>query len=146
MLVEEAKGLQEERRAKEARRARRAAEAFSAMVRHHRAVEAETTWEQAQSLLSGEPEWAEVADDAERKSLFEEAMVRIQARSKERSKRKVRRHLVQLHATRKPALTTEGRERRRERRLRAEKVAEEEKAQKGTKEEAQAVGCGEQGG
>lgn len=90
VLVEEAKGLEEERRAKEARRARRAAEAFSAMLRHHKGITADTTWEEAQGVLSGEPEWAEVAD-SERKALFEEAMVRLQARNKdkERSKRKV---------------------------------------------------------
>lgn len=89
VLVEEVKGLEEERCAKEARRARRAAEAFSAMLRHHKTLEADTTWEQAQSMLSGEPEWDEVADEAEKKALFDEAVARLQAREKERSKRKV---------------------------------------------------------
>lgn len=89
VLLEEARGLEEERVAKEARRARRAAEAFSAMLRHHKALGADTTWEEVQSLLSNEPEWQEVADDDERKALFEETVARLQARQKERNKRKV---------------------------------------------------------
>ncbi len=86
VFVEEMHGRAAEARAKEERRAKRAADDFATMLRRHRAVHADMTWEDGCGALSGEPEWGAVHDEKQRRVLFEEAIGRLQAK---RSKRKV---------------------------------------------------------
>lgn len=81
-------GRAAEERAKEERRAQRAAGDFAAMLRHHRSVHADMTWDEATTALSGLPEWGAVHDEQQRRVLFDEAIERLQAK-RERSKRKV---------------------------------------------------------
>ncbi|KAK2080569.1 hypothetical protein QBZ16_000423 [Prototheca wickerhamii] len=64
----------EARRAKQARYRR---EDFTRMLRHDRRIVAESTFEEAQEWLKDEPEWKDLASDAERKELFDAFVERL---------------------------------------------------------------------
>ncbi|PRW33660.1 pre-mRNA-processing 40A isoform A [Chlorella sorokiniana] len=70
------------------KKARRAREDFQYMLKHMRDIKPETSWEEATELCKGEPEWADVPSEEERKQLFEEYIEKLKAKEAERAERK----------------------------------------------------------
>lgn len=88
LYFDELFGRAQEAAAKAERAAKRAREAFMIMLKEMRDIKVDTSWEEAESICKDQDEWADLKSNDDRKRLFDEHIVKLQAKQAEREERR----------------------------------------------------------